>query len=81
MGHAGLALDRLESDWLALLDQAADGLVGGGCFRLGLGPGRSGEDGGAAGADVVQGCSSRGLRLSMVTGTGPAGVADGHPAP
>src|SRR5260370_12575157 len=81
VGHACLTLDRLESDGLALLDQTADGLVCGGCFRLGLGPGRSGEDGGAAGADVVHGCSSRGWRVPMVTGTGPAREADGHPAP
>src|SRR6266536_1052513 len=81
VGDAGLTLDGLEGNRLAFLDQTPDGLVSGGCFRLGLGPGRGGEDGGAAGADVVHGCSSRGCRVPMVTGTGPAGGADGHPAP
>ena len=59
VGHAGLALDGLEGDGLAALDQPADRLVGGGGLRLGLGFGCGREDGGAAGADVAHGWSFR----------------------
>ena len=59
VGHACLALDGLEGDGLAALDQPADRLVGGGGLRLGLGFGCGREDGGAAGADVAHGWSFR----------------------
>jgi hypothetical protein len=51
VGDAGFALDGLEGDGFAALDQPADRLVGGVGFRFGFGFGRGGEDGGAAGAD------------------------------
>jgi hypothetical protein len=59
VGHAGLALDGLEGDGLAALDQPADRLAGGGGLRFGLGFGCGREDGGAAGSDVAHGWSFR----------------------
>jgi hypothetical protein len=59
VGDVRFALDGLEGDGVAALDESADRLVGGMGLRFGFRFGGGCEDGGTAGADVAHARPSR----------------------